>query len=89
MPHTPAVGRVVHIVTYEGHHRPAHIIDPQDGARLCVLAMVKPWDIINERGSHAGSVLWLLDDCPYDPTGTQPDSWHWPEYVPKPGETPL
>jgi len=79
----PSVGRVVHVVTFEGHHRPADVIDPQDGTTICVLAKIKPWDLMRENEQHGG-VLWFLDECVYDPTGLQPGSWHWPEYVPEP-----
>jgi hypothetical protein len=77
----PSVGRVVHVVTYEGHHRPADIIDPQDGECICVLVKVRPGDLLTQHRPH-NAVLWYLDDCPYDPTAQQPGSWHWPEFVP-------
>jgi hypothetical protein len=78
----PSVGRVVHVVTFEGHHRPAHILDPQDGQAICVLALVKPWDQTTDSGTNAGAVLWLIDNCQPDPTGQEPGTWHWPEFVP-------
>jgi hypothetical protein len=77
----PSVGRVVHVVTHEGHHRPAHILDPQDGQTICVLAFTKPQDAIRP-GVSGGAVLWFIDDCEYDPAGLTPGSWHWPEFVP-------
>jgi hypothetical protein len=81
---TPSVGRVVHVVTFDGHHRPADILDPQDGITICVLAKVKPTDMFTEHRPH-NAVLWFLDNCPHDPTAQQPGSWHWPEFVPPAG----
>lgn len=92
---TPSVGRIVHYVAYgtpggefpEGAHRAAIItevyarpdreltgraitdtIDPQV-AGLCVL---------NPTG------MYFTRQVRHDPTGTQPGTWHWPEYVPSP-----
>ena len=78
----PSVGRVVHVVTFNNQHRPAHIVDPGNGETITVIAFIKPTDIINAETQQAGSVLWYLDECPHDPTGKQPGSYHWPEYVP-------
>jgi len=87
---TPSVGRVVHVVTFDGHHRPADILDPQDGITICVLAKVKPTDLITNIRPHnaVNAVLWFLDNCPHDPTAQQPGSWHWPEFVPPASEPP-
>ena len=77
----PSVGQIVHIVTFDGHHRPAIVVDAGDDSTIIVTAFVDPRD--ETRPQHqSGAVLWFLDDCPHDPAAQQPGSWHWPEYVP-------
>lgn len=76
----PSIGRVVHYVAYgtpggeyeAGAHRAAIITAAphQDRTSLCVL---------NPTG------LFFKEDIGYDPTGTIPGTWHWPEYVPPKG----
>jgi hypothetical protein len=81
----PSVGRVVHYVAYgtpggefeAGAHRAAIItevffetvggVDPTV-ASLCVL---------NPTG------MFFKERLVFDPTGTIPGTWHWPEYVPE------
>ncbi len=77
----PSIGRVVHYVAYgtpggeyqAGAHRAAIITDclPPDGLMLTVGLC-----ILNPTGMFFGQGI------PFDPTGQQPGSWHWPEYVP-------
>lgn len=81
MAKVPSISRSVHYVapgSADGRFAPAHRAgtvteDPvrqDDGTykvNLCVL---------NPQGIH-----WPVG-VPYDPTGTRPYSWHWPEYVP-------
>lgn len=75
----PSVGRVVHVVTFNGAHRPAIIIDPEDGNTITLMAFTKPEDhIAHDKPGH--SVFWFLTAA-HDPTAQQPGSWHWPEYV--------
>jgi hypothetical protein len=76
----PSVGRVVHVVTFDGFHRPADIVDPQDGETLCLLVKVRPTDLIRDGAAH-NTVIWFIDDCPHDESKA-PNTWHWPEYVP-------
>lgn len=85
----PSIGRIVHYVAYgtpggeyqAGAHRAAiitEVYEPLAGtlisetvdmtrAGLCVL---------NPTG------IFFKDAIPFDPTGQQPGSWHWPEHVP-------
>jgi hypothetical protein len=77
-----SVGRVVHVVTFNGKHRPAFVLDPVNNITIQVLAFTNPRDHINDQGLAGNGVAWLLDECPHDPTAQQPGSWHWPEYVP-------
>ncbi len=77
----PSIGRVVHYVAYgtpggefpAGAHRAAIITeyDARDTPIQSVgLVVLNPTGLFFHRG-----VLM-------DPTGQQPGSWHWPEYVP-------
>lgn len=77
----PAIGRVVHYVAYgtpageypAGKHRAAMItaIDPDP-------VVDNPVGIIvfNPTG------IFFHEHVQFDPTGTQPGTWHWPEFVP-------
>jgi hypothetical protein len=77
----PSIGRVVHYVAYgtpggefpAGAHRAAIIteVDAKDTPIMSVgLAVLNPTGLFFHRG-----VLM-------DPTGQQPGTWHWPEFVP-------
>lgn len=79
--HIPSVGRVVHYVSYgtpggefpAGAHRAATITEvnaPDTPIMSVGLAILNPTGLFFQRG--------VIED----PTGEQPGSWHWPEYVP-------
>jgi hypothetical protein len=92
----PSVGRVVHYVAYgtpggeyqAGAHRAAIITE----------VFFMPLPDIEEAGTgpHTSEInpeiaslcvlnptgMFFKDSLPYDPTGTIPGSWHWPEFVP-------
>lgn len=79
--HVPSVGRVVHYVAYgtpggefpAGAHRAAVVTDVHNpGEPTSVLSLC----VLNPTG------LYFLQHVQFDPTGTQPGTWHWPEYVP-------
>ena len=45
----------------------------------------EPWEATTDRAGLAifsPIGLAFVRHCPYDPTGTQPGTWHWPEFVP-------
>jgi hypothetical protein len=76
----PSIGRIVHYVErgpdhlLPGEHRAALITEiiGDDHVNLCVFA---PLGVV----FHLG--------VPFDATGAEPQTWHWPEYVP-PREEP-
>lgn len=79
----PSISRSVHYVapgSADGRYPPAHraavviedpIFDPETQSYTCSLFVMNP------TGTHH------TPHVPYDPTGTAPYSWHWPEYVPE------
>ena len=71
-----AVGRVVHFVPgYRKAHVAAiitHVPDPPVGAGLVQLAVFHP--------QNRETVF--LDSIEHDPSGEEPYTWHFPEYVP-------
>jgi hypothetical protein len=91
----PSVGRVVHYVLdagpSQGEHRPAVIVrvypDPDGevtpGAVIIVHVHV---DSHGDYYPHQGDEPLIVQRMPgYDPDGTIPGSWHWPEFVPAKG----
>lgn len=75
----PSIGRVVHFVLPSGAHRPADILDVNADGSVALLVKTLYRD-------QVGQLLeWI--SARFDDTGTEPDTWHWPEYVPaKPAE---
>lgn len=77
----PSIGRVVHYVLPDGRnpgeHRPAFIVKVWGPTSVNLQVFV---DGTNDYPEYAGSV-WATS-VPFDPSGEQPSSWHWPEYVP-------
>lgn len=80
----PSIGRVVHYVAFgspggeppAGAHRAAMITEVYhnpDGKLDTELAGLV---VFNPTGQYFNRF------CPFDPTGSQPGSWHWPEFVP-------
>lgn len=78
----PSVGRIVHVVTFDGKHRPAIVLDPVNNLTIEVLAFTSPRDHVNAHGGEADGVAWFIEHCPPDQSGQEPGSWHWPEFVP-------
>lgn len=83
----PSVGRMVHFVC-DNQHVPAIIIDPAFEVR-------RPDD---EGGNEITQFLFVFTatrgnfhtNARFDPTGQEPGTWHWSEFVPpKPVETSL
>jgi hypothetical protein len=87
----PSIGREVHYVLpfrsdlrphIVGEHRPATIVkvwgenDPDAAVQLCV-----KMDGECDKEGWRGEVLWA-GSVPHDETNKEPNSWHWPEYVP-------
>lgn len=77
----PSVGRMVHYVAYgtpggeypAGAHRAAIITDvhnPGEPTSVLSICVFNPTGLFFDVGIY------------HDPTGTQPGTWHWPEYVP-------
>lgn len=77
MEQQPSIGRVVHYVGIEGQHFAAIITDP---------AFVVDRDAAEPHTAQALTVL-APNRAPfyvaanYDPAGTAPLTWHWPERV--------
>jgi hypothetical protein len=77
---TPSIGRIVHYVAYgtpggeyqAGAHRAAVVTDVVDpgSAHGCMLMLC----VINPSGL-------FFNMAREDQTGTEPGSWHWPEFV--------
>lgn len=70
-------GRIVHYVAYgtpkgeykAGAHRAAIMTETEEGRYTVSLV------VLNPTGAH-----WA-ENVEYDPTGTMPGTWHWPERV--------
>ena len=77
----PSIGRVVHYVLpdgrYPGEHRPAFIVKVWGPTSVNLQVFV---DGTNDYPDYNGSV-WATS-VPFDSSGEQPRSWHWPEFVP-------
>ena len=89
----PSVGRVVHYVAYgtpggeyqAGAHRaaiitetfarPDHELTGRD-VRDTTDPTIASLCVLNPTG------LFFKEKIPFDPTGTVPGTWHWPEFVP-------
>lgn len=84
MAKVPSISRSVHYVapgSADGRYPPAH--------RAATITEV---EVVNEDGEVRDNVtLFVMNptgthhafNVPYDPSGTRPYSWHWPEYVPE------
>ena len=70
----PSIGRFVHYVTSNGRHAPATVSSINDSGTLNLFVMD------DQTGAGFQYNVVLTSD------GSQPYSWHWPEYVPAKGE---
>ena len=77
----PSIGWVVHYVLpdgrYPGEHRPAFVVKVWSETVVNLQVFV---DGTNDYPDYDGAV-WATS-VPFDPSGTQLRSFHWPEYVP-------
>lgn len=76
----PSIGRVVHYVRDNGHHRPAVIVRVWDETKGLVNLQVFNDGDGSTSNDKAPNVEWVCSRFHSDdPT---PGTWHWPEYVP-------
>jgi hypothetical protein len=71
----PSVGRIVHFIDKAGRHIPAVIVDPE------------PKQPPGKKGFIHLTVFGFNDQPALmvkAAEGTDPGTWHWPEYVPPP-----
>lgn len=79
-----AIGRIVHYVLsrghHVGHHRPALIVALGDNETVNLQVLTDGTNDFDFGYPGSGGLLWATS-VPYDASGAQLGSWHWPERV--------